>query len=75
MPYVIYGTRVVVSLPIQHSASPRAVYATQPHPSCYKLCKAVLAYIKRGLSWQKCFLSENECLDGMKLVYIFYIFF
>ena len=22
-----------------------------------------------------CFLSENECLDGMELVYIFYIFF
>ena len=22
-----------------------------------------------------CFLSENECLDGRELVYIFYIFF
>ena len=44
--YVIYGTRAVVSCLIQHSASPRAVSATRPHPSCHKSRKALLTYIK-----------------------------
>ena len=43
-----------------------------------ELTKWNLSVIKGGLSWQKsffCFLSENECLDVMELVYIFNIFF
>ncbi len=34
--YVIYCTRSVVSMLIQHAASPRAVSASRPHPSYHK---------------------------------------
>ena len=43
--YVIYGTRAVVSRLIQHSASPRAVSASRPHPSCHKSRNALVAHI------------------------------
>ena len=38
-----YSTRGVVSWQIQHSASPRAVFATRPHPSC-----CILSYNTRN---------------------------
>ena len=43
--YVIYGTRAVVSRLIQHSALPRAVSASRPHPSSHKLRNALVAHI------------------------------
>ena len=38
-----YSTRSVVSWQIQYSASPRAIFATRPHPSC-----CILSYNTRN---------------------------